>query len=411
MNKVTPERAGSTEIRAHNRDLVLRLVWHAQTLSRSDIARQLGMSRSTVSAIVQDLCDFGLVKDVGRGLSSGGRRPVLLSFQDDAYSILGIDVGATHVAGVLTNLRGQIRVWQHQQHPVTEDPEGTHELIARICRALMASDDVSPQQLIGIGIAAPSPVNPSRPGELSPLYFPHWNGHDLATGARRVYDGPVLVDNDANLGALAESWWGLGKGLDDLAYVKLGTGIGSGHILSGQIYRGAHGVAGEIGHVSIDRDGPSCVCGLHGCLVSYIGAKALVDRVHQLRDEYPNSILAEPNPSGIEALVQASLQGDTLAQRVVEESGRHLGVALATMVNLLNPSIVVLGGGLSRAGEQLLAPLRATLSERAPVSSHLALSQLGERASGLGAATLVLQQAMSDHRLFSERSAPMRKVV
>jgi predicted NBD/HSP70 family sugar kinase len=223
----------------------------------------------------------------------------------------------------------------------------------------------------------------------------------------------LLIDNDANLGALAERWWGAGRDVRDFAYIKLATGIGSGFFIGGQLYRGANGLAGEIGHLSIDSHGLPCVCGLRGCLATLVGSQALVRRARALLAEHPRSALAN-REFGVTILEDAALAGDPLALQVVREAAEHLGIAVADLINLLNPSVVILGGGLARLGDLLLEPLRATVRSRTLVSSvdasRIVTSALGARAVAVGAATLLLDRALSDPRHFSAASAALKEV-
>ena len=212
-----------------------------------------------------------------------------------------------------------------------------------------------------------------------------------------------MVDNDANLGALAEHWWGAGRGIDDLAYIKVATGIGSGHVIGGEIYRGATGVAGEIGHLSIDPQGKPCICGLQGCLVTLVGSQALVARAAELAPNYPQSPLAG-RAITIEELENAALAGDPLALQVTQEAAAHLGRAVAGLLNIMNPSLVIIGGVLARLGDLLLDPLRDTVRRRTLVSSVAAAGIqtgcLGELGVAIGAATMVLKAALNDSNLF-----------
>ncbi len=383
-------------------DSVLRLLWEERRISRAEIARRARLSRSTVSDIVGALLPTGLVAEAGVGASLGGRRPIVLEFQDDAFVILGVDVGASHISVVLTNLRGKVLDWHHQTFAVRSDPIGTWRLISDLCAASLASVGRKRARLLGIGMALPTPVDPRQPERLSQLSLPQWGGRLDLEQIRRRFNVPVLVDNDANLGALAERWWGGAQGLEDFAYIKVATGIGSGHFVGGRIYRGASGVAGEIGHMTIDQNGPVCTCGNRGCLQAHIGTRELLARVAALRVEYPASMLAEP-PT-IPALVDAALVDDPLALRVVTEIAEHLGVAVASMLNLMNPSAVIIGGGLARLGERLLQPLRERVRRRtfvsAVASADIRASQLGPQDIAMGAATLTLDAALTNPRLF-----------
>jgi glucokinase-like ROK family protein len=388
--------------RPHARGL-LRLIWSERSISRAELARRTDLSRSTVSETVSELLATGLVVEMGPGQSSGGRRPIVLQFQDDAFGLVGVDVGSSHVAVALTDLRGKVLVWQERIHPVSTDPAGTRELAAALIGECLAGWGKGPERLVGIGVAVPSPVDPREPDQLSEVALPAWKGHGGFAFLSERFGVPTLVDNNANLGALAEHWWGAGQGVDDVTYVKIGTGIGSGHIVEGRLYRGATGAAGEIGHIAIDPLGAPCTCGLRGCLCTLVGAHALILRAAALRAEYPESHLAEGEIS-ITAIEDAALAGDPLANHIVREAAGHLAVAIASMLNVLNPAVVIIGGGLSRLGELLLAPLRSAVRSRAllwsAASAQIVTSPLGPRAVALGAATLALESALADLKRF-----------
>ncbi len=389
-------------------DAMLKLIWREKQISRADIARRTGLAKSTVSENINHLLTTGLIAESGTGVSGGGRQPIILEFQDDACCILGVEIGASHVAVGLTNLRGRVLSWCEQSHPVREDPVGTRALVAELCDTCLTSQVEGSDRLVGIGIAVPSPVDPHRPQMLSEVVIPAWQGHVGLEELAARYNVPLYVDNDANLGALAEYWWGAGRGIDDFIYIKAATGIGAGYILKGDIYRGGSGYAGEIGHLSIDPDGAACVCGLSGCLVTVVGANALVERARHLSGNYPQSSLAAGAISlgGIE---EAALSGDPLALELVREAAGHFGVAIAGLINIMNPSAVILGGSLSGLGEVLLAPLRQDVNSRTNIRTtgitDIRVSELGRRSVAIGAATFVLNAALEDPRLFPLKRA------
>jgi len=384
-------------------DAVLRLIWEERRISRADIAMRAGLSRSTVSEIVNEILPMGLVAEVGEGPSRGGRRPILLEFQDDACVILGIEMGGSHVAVALTDLRGKVLAWESREHPVRSDPPGTRNVITELCRICLDRPAAAGRPLVGIGVAVPSPVDPSHPNRLSTVVLPAWEERLGLDELSEHYSVPLLVDNDANLGALAEHWWGQNGGSDNLAFIKVATGIGSGHIIDGQIYRGATGVAGEIGHMAIDPHGGRCICGLRGCLATFIGGRALEARAAELTGRFPQSALAQKEFT-VHDIENAAMAGDPLALQVIHEAAEHLGTAVASLLNLMNPAVVVLGGGFARLGELVLDPLRKRVRDRTLVSSvaaaEILVSKLGPQSVAIGAATLVLKAALEDSRLF-----------
>lgn len=402
LSPVVP-RAGRAGVR-RLRSVVLELVWRHESISRADISRITGRSRSTVSEVVAELLDTGLIRETGRGRSRGGRRPVILGFRDDARVILGVDIGATRVSVALTDLRGRVLVWESRDHDVRQDPEGAETLLDVLCDRVLAARPPSAGDLMGIGIGVPSPVDPKRLGRTAPHILPAWRGRDAfeVLGARRRV--PVYVDHAANFGAVAEQWWGEAAGSDHLMYVKVGGGVEAGIVVNGAIYRGATGVAGEIGHVVVDGSGPPCVCGSRGCLQTFVGGRAMVARTRSLLGRYPESALAGVEPLEIEAVVAAAAERDPLALAVTTEAARYLGTALAGIVNLMNLESIVVGGQLGRLGEQLIVPLREAMRSKTLVGSaaacRIAASRLGAQSVALGAATHVLLTALADPRLF-----------
>ena len=389
---------------------VLRLIWEERRISRADIARMAGLSRSTVSEIVNEILPLGLVEEVGEGPSRGGRPPIVLEFQDDACVILGIEMGGSHVTVALTDLRGKVLASETREHPVRSDPPGTRGLIAELCRSNLENPVANGRQLVGIGVAVPCPVDPSYPDRLSTVVLPAWEERLGLDNLGTQYGVPLMVDNDANLGALAEHWWGSSRGVDNLAYIKVATGIGSGHVIDGEIYRGATGVAGEIGHMAIDPHGGQCMCGLKGCLVTLAGGRALEARAAELVADYPQSELAR-NGITVQDIENAALAGDPLALQVIHEAAKHLGTAIASLLNLMNPAVVVLGGDFARLGELVLDPLRERVRSRTLVSSvaaaEILASELGPLSVVVGAATLVLKAALGDSRFFPVVGSPV----
>jgi predicted NBD/HSP70 family sugar kinase len=411
--EVLPPVVGHTPTPARTSRLaddLLRLIWRERTISRAELARRLDLSRSTVSELVTGLLDTGLVSEAGVGPSSGGRRPITLAFQDDGGAIVGVDMGAKHVTVVLTDLRGHVLATTSRPHDVRRDPVGTRRLVEQLIDTVLAKRPAGLGPLLGIGVAVPSPVDPRHPERLSPLVLPAWEGRHGFEALQQRFDVPLFLDNDANLGALAEQWWGAGRGISDFTYIKVATGVGSGHVIDGRVRRGATGVAGEIGHVAIDPRGEPCACGNRGCLVTFVGAAALVARTEALRADYPASTLCSRTPLTIEDIEAAAIADDPLAVQVVREAAEQLGVAIAGLLNLMNPAAVIIGGGLARVGHRLLEPLREVVLRRTFVSavaaSEIKHSELGPLGVAVGAATLVLESALADPSLFPSVGAP-----
>ncbi|MEA3285919.1 MAG: ROK family transcriptional regulator [Candidatus Marinimicrobia bacterium] len=388
-------------------DSVLHLIWRKHQISRAEIARQIGLSRSTVTEVIKDLLQSGFIKEVGIGVSSGGRRPIVLEFQNNTRVILGVDIGATHVSVSLIDLSGQVLAFEKRSYSVRTDPEGTRNLVFQICDSCLAQEKNGKKRLLCIGVALPSPVDPDHPEWISEVVIPAWRGRSELELIHRHYNVPVFVDNDANLGALAEYRWGAGRGVEDLTYVKIAYGLGAGFILNGEIYRGSAGIAGEMGHVSVDTNGAECVCGLKGCLVTKVGGLALETRVQELKVKFPKSKLVSSKPS-LESIDQAVSEGDELALQLYEESAEYLSIAITSWINMMNPGRVILGGEMSQLLTMLQKRSQEMIRECSLVgtvaTTEIRTGKLGIEAESVGAATLALDEVFAEPGFY--RSKP-----
>ena len=386
-------------------DDVLRLVWREHKITRAEISRRLDLSRSTVTDLMRDLINLNFISEDGIGKSSGGRKPIVLKFNDDARVVLGVDIGATHVSVVMTNLRGEVISWKEVKHPTVKDPKGTRKIVNNLCDQFLEKYRNRKETLLSIGVSFPSPIDPKNPEYISENIIPIWQGKSGIKELKDKYCVPVSVDNDANLGALAEHWWGAARRVNDLIYIKVSNGIGAGIILGGKLYRGAKGIAGEMSHMSFDPNGRQCGCGLRGCLATTISAWALENRVEILKDLYPNSILVQGNRN-ITAIEDATLNNDPLALQIVAEATEQLSIAITSLINFLNPDMVLLGGNLTRLDELILKPIREKINTCSLVSTvnkpELRIGSLGPRTIAIGAATLAIQQAFSDPKLLRQ---------
>jgi predicted NBD/HSP70 family sugar kinase len=397
----------ATRVRATHRQLVTRLLWREGRLSRAAIARETGLSRSTVSGIASDLLAAGLISERGAGSSRGGRRPIVLGFDYDARFVVGVDVGATHISVALTDLNATVYAWRSQRHGVRKDPAGTIALVQRLIQDVLREEAVATERCIGVGLAVPSPVHDGN--QLSSRLMPAWEQHDLVAELEAGQPFPVLVDNDANLGALSEQRFGAARGRSNVAYIKLATGIGLGLVINGEVYRGAKGLAGEISHTSLDAQGPECICGQRGCLVLLAGSEALIERALERAKDTPRSRLYCRDELSTHELVEAALIGDGPAHETIQQAGAVLGVGLANLINVIDPGMVVLGGDLTRAGRILLDPIREAVAARTrwtnATPTEIVSAQLGDRDIALGAASMVIDRALANDDLMA-REAP-----
>lgn len=391
-------------MREHNLAVVLRLIWDQPAgISRAELARRSGLSRSTVSAITAELIDEALIAEDRIAPSSGGRPPILLKFCEGRFALVGVQIGGSHVSCIRTDLRGRIEHHQREPWNIADDPVGTMNLVDRLVASALEGA-AAHRVRVGIGIAVPSPLDPKRPGMLCERIFPAWRGVDIGAHIFARFGVAVLMDNDANLGALAEAWWGMGVGVPDFTFVKVASGVGAGHILGGSLFRGATGAAGEIGHCAGGSARP-CRCGQIGCLEAEVGSRAIVEKATEALSRGVASVLRGTEPLSLAAVLAAARSGDALAIEVIHDAGRQLGIALANLVNLLNPARIILGGSVMMARDFLVPPLLSAMSERA-LAANLADTEVvvSDLPHGVarGAATLVLQWAL-DNACVAER--------
>lgn len=381
-------------MREFNESLVLNLIRQAGCISRAEIAARTHLSRSTVSSIITDLLQANLVREVGTGRSSGGRRPILLEFNGRAGYIIGVDLGATHLQVLLTDLEARPVVRLQEPFVMENGPERGLDRIAYLIKQALQQAHLDMERVFGVGIGVPGPLDFATGKPIFPPIMPGWHDTPIRERLRDRLGKPVHLDNDANLGAIGEYWWGAGRGARNVAFIKVGTGIGCGLILEGQIYRGEIGSAGEIGHTVIDEDGPPCRCGSAGCLETLAAAPAILQAAVA-----QDPALAARKHLSILDLIEAAQSGHQLSRHLFAQAGRRIGTALTSLVNLLNPGIIVIGGGLARAGDLLMEPLRETVCQRAlPIAvqgTRIAESELGPDTIAIGAVTTVLQELFS----------------
>ncbi|MEV0779802.1 ROK family transcriptional regulator [Streptomyces sp. NPDC050428] len=384
-----------------NLERVVRAVRMAGSLTQAEIARSTGLSAATVSNIVRELREGGTVEVTPT--SAGGRRARSVSLSGDAGIVVGVDFGHTHLRVAVGNLAHQVLA--EESEPLDVDASSAYgfgraeELVERLIEAT----GIGRQKVIGVGLGVPGPIDVVSGTLGSTSILPGWTGINPSEELAGRLGVPVYVDNDANLGALGELVWGSGRGVKDLAYIKVASGVGAGLVIEGQIYRGPGGTAGEIGHITLDESGPVCRCGNRGCLETFTAARYVLPL---LRSSHGRDLT-------MERVVQLAREGDPGCRRVIADVGRHIGSGVANLCNLLNPSRVVLGGDLAEAGELVLAPIRESVSRYAIPSAARQLSvlpgALGGRAEVLGALALVLSE-MGDSTLL-ESAQPIGSAV
>lgn len=355
-------------------------------LTRLELAARSGLSRTTVSGLLTELTRRRLVGEVeAPAISTGGRPATSVALRPAAGLAVGADVGRTHVRVALVDLGHQLLAERVERLAVEDHPDEALEAAARLVDQTLAEAGHTRADLVGVGLGVPAPLDSAGEVGASSI-LPGWMGHRPAAELSRRLGVVVRSENDANLGALAESLWGSGRGHRIVVHMKAATGIGAGIVVDGALFRGASGTAGELGHTTVRDGGDICRCGNRGCLELQVGGPALLAQAR----------LSGLQVDTLEQLIDRARAGDAAGRRVLLDAGDQLGMALVNLVNLLNPDVIVFGGELSTAGDLVLTPLRARV-QRAAIAPAAAAVQvevaaLGDRAEALGAALIVVRE-------------------
>lgn len=364
-----------------NTSIVLDTIMNLAPLSRAAISEKTGLNKATVSSLVQDLIDNHLVLEIGPGESSGGRKPVMLLFNEKAGYAVGVDFGVNYIRGLLVDLQGQIVAESYSQLG-RKQAEKPLEPLADCIEELIRQAPDSPYGIVGIGVGAPGIVD----ADGTILFAPNLRLKqiELKKLLEQRFGLPVTVDNEANAGAQGEQKYGAGQGIVNQIYVSVGIGIGTGIILNGELFKGTSGFSGELGHLSIQYDGKPCSCGNQGCWELYASENALLE-------------LAEPlGFDNLEDLLAAAEQGNKEVQELFGTIGSYIGIGIAGIVNALNPDVVIIGNRMSRGAEWLAATVEeAVLKRTLPYHREglkLLFAELQELSAVRGAAYYAINQ-------------------
>ncbi|MGN6563341.1 MAG: ROK family transcriptional regulator [Thermomicrobiales bacterium] len=396
-----------------NRDVVFQLLRTLRQTTRTDLARRSGLSKATMTEVVDGLLAEGFVREAGKRALARGRSQVVLEFVPETRLVLGAHLLDQTCTVVLTDLYAQPRARAIRQLAGTTPDD----FVAAICAAAEELRAQAGAPILGLGVGAPGSVDPR--GREVTISVPYgWKNVPLADRLEARLGLPVILANRAKVAALGEVWQGEHAAIDPLVYVYVGSGIVAGIVIGGRLYFGASGAAGELGHVTILPDGPLCGCGNTGCLHTLVSEEALLRRVRaKLRASDGSSDLTSHTAGHLGQLTlgvvrTAAQQGDLLVLEALAETGAYLGLALANLVNLINPRMVVLGGPIPDIGEAFLEPVRREVRRRAlwDVLADLAIvpSALGDEAGPIGAAALLLDRLAAigaDGHLPAEQAA------
>lgn len=402
MEQVTSASDPRTSSREPHQLRIIDVLRKRATASRGEIGQATGLSRAAIASHVADLKSRGLIlecaaDDRGEKRSNRGRPPTLLRLNPSAGAVVGVvldhtslRIGITDLSSLLVAERStDLLVYTSQGEQVVSASAALDRASALVSE-LLTDLEISREQVVGVGLGLPAPIDQRHGSVASEIILHGWKDVQPAVELARGLKLPVEVDNDANLGALGELFFGAGREMSDFIYVKQSPGVGSAIVIGGHLYRGALGIAGELGHIQINPDGPICDgCGKHGCLGPAVSTEAVIQLLRQSHGER----------LAMSDIPQLLLEGDVVVTRVIRDAGRTLGRVLAGFCNLLNPEAIIIQGELSAPDSPLLAGVREAIDRYAlPVIAEAVRVEaglLGGRAELLGAVALVMGNTTS----------------
>ena len=390
-------------IRNFNKHAAVDLIRFAERgISRTDLAEAMGLTRAAVTTIVNDLINNHIILEMENRSTPSGRPPVVLEINAERGIVAAIDMGATHLSVALGDFSARILEEVEVPFRIDTGPEKCINEADRILQELLRKHNYQVSDLNAVGIGVPGPVVAEYGMVMAPPIMPGWDRFPIRATLETRWGTAVTVNNDAELGALGEWAYGSGRGENNLAFIKVGSGIGAGLIINKQIYTGSTGSAGEIGHLTVDENGPLCTCGNHGCLEAFAGGHAIARQAQELVESGKRTLLSGLDNGSISArdVMESARRGDLAAQEIIKRAGRFIGTAIAGLINLINPSTVIIGGGVAQAGDLLTAPIRQAVRQRSlRASEHrvkITTAMLGRRSSLIGALVQAINLAIHD---------------
>ena len=380
---------------------VLQTVFWSAASSRHGLANRLSYSKSKANGLIAGLIEQGLVEEAGLQVSSGGRRPEALQLAGSLGVVLGADLGATSMDIAVMRPDLSVIARHAEEADVRAGPGVVLARVRAVMRKLLADHGISHRQVIAIGMGVPGPVDFGSGQLVNPPLMPEWDSFSIRDYLREAFEAPVFVDNDVNIMALGELWR-LQRSLQNFLVIKVGTGIGCGIVCHGEVYRGANGSAGDVGHICVDQAGPRCHCGNLGCVEAMAAAPAIARMGEEAVASGESASMAEVlRQNGRLTPVdvgQASRNGDAAANAIIQRAGSLIGQMLASVVNFFNPSHVFIGGGVTQIGPLFLASVRQSVYHRSLALStrHLEIqyTPLGGQAGVTGTGVLAMQEAL-----------------
>lgn len=377
----------STEMRGINRSTILELIRRESPIARSTIAQRLGISLPTVMRIVDGLIEDGFVRPQGKTEWSGGRRRSLLEFNADGYVVLGVDMGGTEkMYGAVSEVGGNI-INEADVDRQGASGEECYRLLIKLIDNLLASPGLRGRKVRGIGVGAPG-ITHHREGIVKWAYALNWENFPLKEKLIKRYKMPITVDNDVNLAALGEHWFGAGQNIQNMVMIVDGAGIGAGIIIDGTLYRGSREASGEIGHTIPGREFLGKSFSDFGGLESVASGTAMIKKARTVLRSRKDA----PNLNNLRAddIFECAQRGEKWASSIVDDLIDYLAIAIANLSVSFDPELIVLGGGVTSYASMLVGPILHRIEGMIPTPPELVASSLGLRATVMGAIITVL---------------------
>ena len=391
-----------------NQLLILRTIRATGPVSRVKLQKKTALSWGTITSSIKELLHNQIVREIGAVNTGVGRRPVELDMNTERNHIVGLRLGSTKIRAVLLDVKGSVVRKSKEFVDAAANKDIILDQLITAAEKLLQSGGLNIEGIAGIGIAAPGALDAHSGVCLYAPHHPKWKNVSLKRIFEEKFNIPCFVDHVNNCSALGEMWFGGGKGIHNFLCVLLGTGISTGIIINGEVYRGVNCASGEFGHTCVVPHGPECVCGRKGCLETYASGPALAKMATEVaqnrRDSIFNSLVdGKLENITAETVFQAANRGDTDALRIFEKMGFYLGIGISNLINLFNPERIILSGQVAQAGKFFIPSLEHTIKEHAWHISQksIEISNL-ENGPVLGAAGVVLQEIYNNKLLFAK---------
>ncbi len=387
-----------------NKQNVINIIRSNGPIFKAEISRLAGLSIPTIMKITDELIIKGLIREIGKGESSGGKPPQLLEYIQDSYYMAGVDIGTTNIVVIIMDQAASLLKKVVIPTEVEDTPENVIDRIIGSIEKAINGAGIDRKKLLGIGLGMPGLLD-VQAGKV--LFSPDfkWENVDLVRPIAERFHLPVVMNNVTRAMAMGEKWYGLGRGVENFICINLGYGIGAAIVIDGELYSGSSGTSGEFGHMTLERNGPQCDCGNYGCLEALASANAITKKARFFLDKGEKSAILDIVKGNMEAVeaktvFDAAKLGDSLALEIIHEATEYIGVAIASIINFADPDLIVLEGGMSRAGDILMDNICKVISRRqmryAGRKARVVISELGGDAAAIGAASFLLKKLIEN---------------